>query len=143
METEVGNDDPSNVQESAGLQDGHFLDEFSFQTSFFEKARGGVVDHGSINSMLGDPYPVQLGQQYSLCDRHILCIEYIVEPPHSWAKLLTEKKVFVPWPDVLAADIFHYGASQAVLVQSDCYIAGLILLYYIEKYGEASVRKIS
>lgn len=121
----------------------HYVNELDSQTSFLDLDRGGVVGAEEIDVVLGDPYPVIFGQKYLLCERHYLLVEAIVEPPQSWKYLLVDNRVFIPWPDVFSADIFHTSSPPVVMVQPDRYIAGVILNYYVHKYGSDAVRPVS
>jgi len=124
------------------LEPGHFLSEYDNQISFFEKSRGGVADRSLLEAMLGAPYHVLPGQRFFLCGRHVLAVDAIIDPPHRWVELLIDNRIFVPWPDVLAADIFHHTAPPVVMVHPDRYIAGTILNYYVARHGAEAIEMI-
>lgn len=133
---------PGECAPEEALAAGHYADDLTSQVSFFEKAKGGVVDRDTCEAILGMPYAVRAHQTFLLCGRHYLAIEAVVEPPHRWIKWLDKGRVFIPWPDVLTADIFHHAAPPALLVQPDRYIAGTILNYYIARHGAESVELV-
>jgi len=121
------------------LEPGHYLNEFDSQVSFFEKKMGGIADIESLNAVMGEPYHVMFGQTYLLCKIHHLVINNIVDPPHKWKELLIDNRVFIPWPDLMAADLYNHTSYPVVMVQPDRYIAGLILNYYIARHGAESI----
>ena len=122
---------------------GHFIAEHDTQVSFFEKSTVGVADRSILESILGEPVHVLPSQRYLLCGRHYLVIDNIIDPPHRWAELLIDNRIFVPWPDILAADLFHFTTPASVMIQPDRYIAGMILSYYIARHGAEAVELVS
>lgn len=123
------------------LEVGHFLGAES-QVAFFEKVSGKTADREALEAVLDRPYPVRSHEKYLLCGRHYLSIEEIVEPPQRWRELLVDGRIFIPWPDLLSADIHDHASPPAVLVQPDQQIAGLIINYYHSRWGVDSVVKL-
>jgi len=134
---------PAEVITEAELIAGHFVPEHDAQMSFFEKQTGGVADRGILEAILGEPYHVLPHQVFLLCGRHYFAVEEIIDPPQRWKQWLTDGRSFVPWPDLFAAEIFHFTAPSALLVHPDRYIAGAILSIYIERYGASSIEVVS
>lgn len=123
------------------LQVGHFLGPES-QVAFFEKINAKTADRKALEAVLDAPYPVRAHEQYLLCGRHYLAIEEIIEPPQRWRRLLEDGRIFIPWPDLLSADIHNHTSPPALLVQPDLGVAGLIINYYIARWGEQSVSRL-
>lgn len=121
---------------------GLFISDLDKQTSFLEGTKAAVADREALEAMLGEPYHVLPGDRFLLCGRHYLVVDHIIDPPHLWKELLVENRVFLPWPDVLAADVFHHTAPASVMVQPDRYIAGTILNYYLARHGQEAVVKV-
>jgi hypothetical protein len=136
---EVLEEAPVEVVTEAVLAVGHFIAEHDTQVSFFEKKNSGMADRFALEAVLTEPRHVLPGQRFRLCGRHILSVDHVIDPPHRWVELLIDNRIFVPWPDVLAADVFHHTAPSSVMVQPDTYIAGTILDYYVARYGQDSV----
>ncbi len=113
------------------------------QASFIERAEAPVADREALEGLLGEPYPCRPGQQFQLCGRHLLVIDEVILPPQLWTRHLASKdRSFVPWPDVLAADLFHHTAPPVLMVQPDHYIAGLILNYYLARHGQEAIKEL-
>jgi hypothetical protein len=139
---------PNDVIEQ-GIADGRIhpaMERRDVRALTFDKSvlAGEAVNLKILQAILGEPYPVLPHQTFRLCGRHYLFIEEIVDPPQRWAAWLTERRfVFIPWPDILAADLWHYTAPAALLVQPNRVIAGELINYYLARHGPEALEALS